>query len=222
MKAPAAKKAAPKKTPAVKAAPRPRKAPAKLAAAGAPQAPAGWYPDPDDPNLSRYWTGTAWTGTGVVPDDGDHTTPPNGLPPSTAVTPVAAAEGGTPLQTTIVWHGRQLAVRFPNEGQIVVWRRVARQFQGLTREQLIAMGDEKVGRMLDRGVSVVFSVLVDGADKDWVEDGLLENEWTLSEASEIIPLSLEALNAKAAEQNGGATPAPAKAARRNTSRARAR
>lgn len=24
-------------------------------------APAGWYPDPDDANLQRYWDGSAWT-----------------------------------------------------------------------------------------------------------------------------------------------------------------
>lgn len=26
-----------------------------------PRAPAGWYPDPDDPGVIRYWDGTAWT-----------------------------------------------------------------------------------------------------------------------------------------------------------------
>jgi hypothetical protein len=28
---------------------------------GAPDAPAGWYPDTSMPGTQRYWTGTAWT-----------------------------------------------------------------------------------------------------------------------------------------------------------------
>src|SRR5690606_25447855 len=40
----------------------------------APTAPAGWYPDPDDPNRYRFWTGTRWT------DDRRPTMPPTGSP----------------------------------------------------------------------------------------------------------------------------------------------
>ncbi len=34
---------------------------------GVPQAPAGWYPDPENPTQPRYWTGTAWAAPGPPP-----------------------------------------------------------------------------------------------------------------------------------------------------------
>lgn len=34
-----------------------------------PQAPAGWYPDPWDVGLIRYWDGAAWTDDTAVPGD---------------------------------------------------------------------------------------------------------------------------------------------------------
>ena len=32
-----------------------------------PRAPAGWYPDPSDANVVRYWDGTAWTELAAAP-----------------------------------------------------------------------------------------------------------------------------------------------------------
>jgi hypothetical protein len=32
-----------------------------------PRAPAGWYPDPSDTNVVRYWDGTAWTDLAAAP-----------------------------------------------------------------------------------------------------------------------------------------------------------
>jgi hypothetical protein len=32
-----------------------------------PPAPAGWYPDPENPTQPRYWTGTAWAAPGPPP-----------------------------------------------------------------------------------------------------------------------------------------------------------
>ena len=39
------------------------------AVGGGPMAPAAWYPDPADPNALRWWDGTAWGPTHVVPPD---------------------------------------------------------------------------------------------------------------------------------------------------------
>jgi eukaryotic-like serine/threonine-protein kinase len=57
--------------------------------------PAGWYPDPNDPELARYWDGKGWTDyTGPrkgqsgpprdAPPEGAETTPPEGAPPEGA------------------------------------------------------------------------------------------------------------------------------------------
>ena len=34
-----------------------------------PRAPAGWYPDPSDPGVVRYWDGTVWTDLAAAPAD---------------------------------------------------------------------------------------------------------------------------------------------------------
>jgi hypothetical protein len=44
--------------------------------------PAGWYPDPRDPDLARYWDGKAWT---------EFVGPRKGRPPASPP-PVAESE----------------------------------------------------------------------------------------------------------------------------------
>ncbi|MGA0980791.1 MAG: DUF2510 domain-containing protein, partial [Candidatus Nanopelagicales bacterium] len=38
-----------------------------------PPAPAGWYPDPQDPAQQRYWDGATWTATAPAPVAGPTT-----------------------------------------------------------------------------------------------------------------------------------------------------
>ena len=40
-----------------------------------PAAPAGWYPDPDDPSDNRWWNGAAWAEPGEGPLDRDVSPP---------------------------------------------------------------------------------------------------------------------------------------------------
>lgn len=65
---------------------------------------AGWFPDPNDPNLSRYWDGSAWTassrtGPPVAPVESPPTTPlpvavsPPSGPPAVTSPPVAPPLG---------------------------------------------------------------------------------------------------------------------------------
>ena len=43
--------------------------------------PAGWYPDPDDPNTQRYFDGAAWTAqTMPAASPSDSPIPPPGMP----------------------------------------------------------------------------------------------------------------------------------------------
>jgi hypothetical protein len=57
-------------------------------------APAGWYPDPENASQSRWWDGTAWT---------DHRSAPAPTTPySTQVADLKAPEG-TPWNTVWIW-----------------------------------------------------------------------------------------------------------------------
>lgn len=71
---------------------------------GSPQAPAGWYPDPDVPGQRRYWDGTAWT---------DHTAPGSGsasrTPPSEPQAPNPAGGWQTAEAAPSTWLWQSIA-----------------------------------------------------------------------------------------------------------------
>ena len=45
-----------------------------------PQAPAGWYADPQNPGQQRYWSGTAWAAPGPPPPYAPYPQYPPGVP----------------------------------------------------------------------------------------------------------------------------------------------
>jgi len=45
-----------------------------------PQAPAGWYADPQNPGPQRYWSGTAWAAPGPPPPYAPYPQYPPGVP----------------------------------------------------------------------------------------------------------------------------------------------
>lgn len=66
--------------------------------------PAGWYPDPNDPERSRYWNGSAWTAhTG--PLEGEPGPPPKGpfAEPGPSPATQAEREAPTPLHGMAWW-----------------------------------------------------------------------------------------------------------------------
>ena len=54
-----------------------------MSAQGTPQAPAGWYADPDRPGQGRYWDGRAWTELRHTPGQPYPAPPPLKAPPGT-------------------------------------------------------------------------------------------------------------------------------------------
>jgi Domain of unknown function (DUF4328)/Protein of unknown function (DUF2510) len=66
--------------------------------------PAGWYPDPNDPDRSRYWNGSAWTAyTGPLEGDQDRPPPPKPFSDTGAAAADAAREPPKPLHATAWW-----------------------------------------------------------------------------------------------------------------------
>jgi hypothetical protein len=64
--------------------------------------PAGWYPDPNDPERSRYWDGNAWTAQ-TAAREGEHGPPPPGPFAEPGVTPAAEHEAPKPLHGMAWW-----------------------------------------------------------------------------------------------------------------------
>jgi hypothetical protein len=129
---------------------------------------------------------------------------------------------------------RELKVHTPDEGQLAVWAASAERFSTLGAEwasqsEALAGRDEddpdvlafrqqrneQATRALTRAMKIVTSALVEQADRDWIEDGLLDRKFGLTEALGVITGAVEELRrlkgsaALAAPTNG-----PAKKARR--------
>ena len=61
-----------------------------------PRAPAGWYPDPSDANVVRYWDGTAWTDLAAAPSPPlPVNQPASSEPPPDQPAPVVRENTGT-------------------------------------------------------------------------------------------------------------------------------
>lgn len=215
----AAKKAAPAKKavkkPAAKKAAPPRPA---------PPPPAGWYRDPAEPEVERYWDGEGWDarkgqrrpGAGDEPDPG-------------AADPAAEGDdGGQPGPAgTITFRGRVMAIRRPTADQLAVWKMLAGRAQSVDRDlqtprpcpECTGQGCEECGgtgsahtakifKLFNRAVSIISSLLVDEADKDWLEDELIAGRLDIAAASEITKLAISSLvaNQPAAAPRTGPAP----------------
>jgi hypothetical protein len=103
---------------------------------------------------------------------------------------VAEANGHAPRETRqITFQGRAVTVAMPTDGQLAVWKRTASRFASVDVGELTG---EEVGKLLDRGVRVIQSVMASQADRDWLEDELLDGVLTLEAAAGIITEAIAA------------------------------
>jgi hypothetical protein len=218
------KRAAKKAAPALKAVKKPaaRKA---TPPRPAPLPPAGWYPDPAEPGVERYWDGDGWDARKGQRRLGDEPAP---------VTADPAAEednGGQPDPTgTITFRGRVMAFQRPNVDQLAVWKMIADRAERVGRELTTPKPcpgcqgkgcDECQGtgsahtatifKLFNRAMAIISSVLTDEADKDWLEDELIAGRVDIQAASEIIALAVTAM---VAAKPAAPTTGPAPKARR--------
>ena len=107
---------------------------------------------------------------------------------------------------------REMKVRTPDEGQLAVWAASAERFQTLGSEwaaqsEALAGRDEddpdvlafrqqrneQATRALSRAMRIITTALVEQADRDWIEDGLLDRRFGLAEALGLISSAVDEL-----------------------------
>lgn len=214
----AVKRAAAKKT-------APKKAAVKKSAKPAPPSPpAGWYLDPADQSVERYWDGDGWdTSRGSRPPGGADPAPDGGAEEA------AASTTGT---DTITFRGRVMAYRRPSADQLAVWKMIAERAAGLAKEVATpkpcptckgegcdtcqgtgSAHSTTIFKLFNRAMTIINSVLVDEGDKDWLEDEMIAGRVDMEAAAQIISLTVDALIASKPETAPRNGPAP-KARRR--------
>lgn len=219
------------KTAVKKAAPAKKTAPARSAAAApVPYGPPpGWYASAGYPDRERYWDGEGW-------DDSRGSRPIGGGPvddaPSTQG-PAAEADGGgsATAKDTITFRGRVMKVRTPTDDQLALWKRIAtrasqldrsgtkpcpqckgaREVDGEPCEACGGSGDATTAavlRLFDQAMTIIGSVLVDEADKNWLEDELLGGALDLPAAAEVVRLAVDSMiaNRRATAPRNGPPP----------------
>jgi len=123
----------------------------------------------------------------------------------TAPPPAPARE-----QRLITFRGREIAVAMPTDAQIFVWQRTIQELQQADTD---AWDGEEAMRANLRAGRIIDSVIVDRADRTWLDDLTLDDALTLVERAEIITLAVSAFT----DDKTPAEPAPAKRARRKAS-----
>lgn len=199
-----AKKAAPRKA-ATKTAPAataktraPRKA-AQKAATAPPAPPPGWYLDTPDGSLSRYWDGKTWLGDPI----------PTGMvdPTDQPTTTLADATTYDVATETVTFRGRTMNVVQPAAEQLVVWQLTQKRLENLDPATAT---NQQAATLIGRALRVIQSVLADDADKDWVEDQILDKTLNLTGAMPIITTALTMFAEKLRNQNSGTARAAGK------------
>lgn len=115
--------------------------------------------------------------------------------------PVAGAE------RAITFRERELWVKMPTEEQIIVYSRTLKMLQG---PEVESWDGAEALKALDRTLRIILAVVVNAADRDWIEDLMLDGELTLIDACQILNATVDVF----AEDKPKASAAPRKRAAR--------
>lgn len=124
--------------------------------------------------------------------------------------PPAEKQAPFGTESLITFRGRQMVVRFPTDAQLMVWKRTMRNLANAENE---SWDGEQALAALDRAGKIIDSVIVDRADREWLDDLTLDDGLTLVDRAEIIKLTITAFGAEG-EDTKPAKRAPAKRTRR--------
>lgn len=130
---------------------------------------------------------------------------------------------------------RELEVHTPDEGTLAVWASSAERFSTLGAEwaaqsealtgrddddpdvvEFRTVRNEQATRALTRAMKIITSALVKPADRDWIEDGILDRKLNLTDALGVISGAVDALRRIKGEQAPAVpTTGPKKTAKRS-------
>lgn len=113
-------------------------------------------------------------------------------------------------QRLITFRGREMAVRFPTDAQLFVWQRTIQEIQQADTDK---WDGEEAMRANMRAGRIIDSVIVDRADRTWLDDLTLDEALSLTDRAEIITLTVSAFT----DDKTPAKRTPAKRARRKAS-----
>jgi hypothetical protein len=117
--------------------------------------------------------------------------------------------------STIEFQGRAIEVVLPDPGQMLVWKRTLTNLQSAN---LTDWTGAQMMKALERLRLIIDSIIVNEADKEWIDDQLLAKKFTIRELSEIPTKAAEAFattpnnreERRAAKKAGPARRVPAK------------
>lgn len=123
--------------------------------------------------------------------------PTSGRP---APKPSNAQEAPAPAEEfkTVSFQGRDVKVKLPTPEQLLAWERLLGKLEKVSKE---AATVDSLKTILNRVTRIIDSVVVEEADREWLEDGRMDGTVTIENASQIV------LDALKAYEEAGETPA---------------
>jgi hypothetical protein len=104
---------------------------------------------------------------------------------------MVTADGKALKTETVVFRGRAMVVKVPDEVQIAIMKRFGSRYGSMQGSQKISAS--RAITMSDRAISIIQSVLSDESDQEWIEDALLRKEFGIEDALTIIHEAMEKL-----------------------------
>lgn len=89
----------------------------------------------------------------------------------------------------IVFRGRTIRVKQPMPEQAAAWERIGAKFAGVNSETVSGADARQIFR---RGQLVILGIIATEDDKEWLDDLFVEGSLTLTEAAEIVTLTVDA------------------------------
>lgn len=92
----------------------------------------------------------------------------------------------------VPFKGREIHMRMPTPEQLLVWQRTMKQFENMNAA---GMNAHQALNAIDRCVRIITSLFVQPKDREWLDDGLLDQEIKLNDLLPLMSDTIEAFRA---------------------------